>query len=669
MTHQPLSLQQEATHESTPGDRLKELAQISTELPQLVAKNPSAPSELLQELSNSGDVITRQNVVANPNTPTEVLLNLGSEFPEQLLNNPSFFLLWLENPNLLDEMPQTTLLSIFKQESVPISLLEWAVNHLDSQVQLVAEDDVFYRMDHRAAQQHSKVKLLALAVAMNAQTPKTLLEKLVHSQYGEVQEAARLHVNWSGEMTSGWDEAAREALRTTPFPHHRSEAHAPYLKNLAKRDLIPEFVLEELARHQDKDVRSLVAYLPNTPAKILEQLALDEDSFVRSDVAYKSHTPVKILEQLALDKDNHVRSAVAYNSHTPAKILEQLALDKDSYVRSTVAKNPNTPVKTLEQLALDKDSNVRSGVANNANTSLNLLAQLLEQLAQDKNDRVLEDVAKNSNTPVKVLEQLAQDKHHHAVCTYVAQNPNTPVKILEQLAQHGTHWILWAVGSNPNTPLKLLEQLAQLEDYYPREGVAKNPSTPLKLLEQLAQGEICVHESIANNPNTSVNLLEQLGQMKCKAARKGVGSNPNTPLKLLEQLAQEGDNEVRQGITSNPNIPIEFLERLLEQVAQDKNHSLREFVAKHPNTPVSLLLEVTLTFGSQDSTPSLSRFLVLLNSQTPAKALAKYYRSEIWLERYAFAQNPNTPTDTLKALAVDVNRIVRAAAKANLQHR
>jgi hypothetical protein len=157
--------------------------------------------------------------------------------------------------------------------------------------------------------------------------------------------------------------------------------------------------------------------------------------------------------------------------------------------------------------------------------------------------------------------------------------------------------------------------------------------------------------------------------MPCRNARKGVGSNPNTPFNLLEQLVQDGNNEVRQAIASNPNIPTEFLERLLEQVAQDENHILREFVAKHPNTPVSLLLEVTLTFGAQESTPVLSRFLVLLNSQTPAKVLAKYYRSEFWLERYAIAQNSNTPIDTLKALALDANRIVRAAAKANLASR
>jgi hypothetical protein len=72
---------------------------------------------------------------------------------------------------------------------------------------------------------------------------------------------------------------------------------------------------------------------------------------------------------------------------------------------------------------------------------------------------------------------------------------------------------------------------------------------------------------------------------------------------------------------------------------------------------------------AQDSPPSLSRFLVLLQPQTSTKALAENICSEVWLERYAIAQNSNTPTDTLKALAKDANCIVRAAAKANLASR
>lgn len=91
---------QEAASESTSCDRLFELALACTDLARLVA-NHSAPPELLHELGDSRDLRTRENVATNPNTPTEILLNLGAEFPEQLLGNPVFFLLLLENLNLV----------------------------------------------------------------------------------------------------------------------------------------------------------------------------------------------------------------------------------------------------------------------------------------------------------------------------------------------------------------------------------------------------------------------------------------------------------------------------------------------------------------------------------------------------------------------------------------
>lgn len=70
------SLEQEAVDEGTSGDRLRELAKISIELARLVANNPSAPSELLQNLVNTKDIFTLQNIAANLNTPPEVLAGL-----------------------------------------------------------------------------------------------------------------------------------------------------------------------------------------------------------------------------------------------------------------------------------------------------------------------------------------------------------------------------------------------------------------------------------------------------------------------------------------------------------------------------------------------------------------------------------------------------------------
>ncbi len=56
------------------------LVKINTELAQVVASNVNAEPELLRDLAVSGDDATRQNVVSNPNTPTDVLWELGNDF-------------------------------------------------------------------------------------------------------------------------------------------------------------------------------------------------------------------------------------------------------------------------------------------------------------------------------------------------------------------------------------------------------------------------------------------------------------------------------------------------------------------------------------------------------------------------------------------------------------
>ena len=96
-----LKLKQEAENENTSGEVLTELAQISTSLARVVAKNPCATSEVLRSLSASDDTENRQNVAGNPNTPTQVLWQLGAKFRQALLDNPIFSVLFFDKPNLV----------------------------------------------------------------------------------------------------------------------------------------------------------------------------------------------------------------------------------------------------------------------------------------------------------------------------------------------------------------------------------------------------------------------------------------------------------------------------------------------------------------------------------------------------------------------------------------
>ena len=96
MAKQP-SPKQEASSETTSAKRLKELAQ-DAKLASVVAKNPAAPPDLLAELADSDPKAPRKNAMGNPATPYETLMKFASQYPEQLLDNPVFDLLFLENP-------------------------------------------------------------------------------------------------------------------------------------------------------------------------------------------------------------------------------------------------------------------------------------------------------------------------------------------------------------------------------------------------------------------------------------------------------------------------------------------------------------------------------------------------------------------------------------------
>lgn len=74
---------------------------------------------VLDKLANSHDSRVRQYTAKNPNTAVETLLELGNEFPEEIITNPVFNLLLLENPQ--SEFVQ---ISLFRSTTTPLDVLE-----------------------------------------------------------------------------------------------------------------------------------------------------------------------------------------------------------------------------------------------------------------------------------------------------------------------------------------------------------------------------------------------------------------------------------------------------------------------------------------------------------------------------------------------------------------
>ncbi|MEO1185530.1 MAG: hypothetical protein AAFX46_12940, partial [Cyanobacteria bacterium J06636_27] len=114
-----------------------------------------------------------------------------------------------------------------------------------------------------------------------------------------------------------------------------------------------------------------------------------------------------------------------------------------------------------------------------------------------------------------------------------------------------------------------------------------------------------------------------------------VANNPNTSVNILEQLAILGklDNQIKQA-------------------------ALKALINRFPEKISKILADCITSF-----TPIFTRLLVFLHPSTPSEILAQNVYSSSWLERYAIAQNPNTPTEIRAILTRDGNRVVRAAAK------
>ncbi|MDY6783558.1 MAG: hypothetical protein SW833_13610 [Cyanobacteriota bacterium] len=128
-------------------------------------------------MSDRQDVLLLSALSKNPNTPAEILFELGAEFPQQLLDNPVFSLLPLEYPNLAEAIPEKTLRRLLRCDRVPRFLLEQALLKDNSFLRLIAGSrstpvDVLERLSNY---QGFDVRA---SVASNPKTPIYLLDKL-----------------------------------------------------------------------------------------------------------------------------------------------------------------------------------------------------------------------------------------------------------------------------------------------------------------------------------------------------------------------------------------------------------------------------------------------------------------------------------------------------------
>ncbi|PHJ53887.1 hypothetical protein VF14_35555 [Nostoc linckia z18] len=684
---------------------------------ELIAADSSTEPEILRELALFTDQKTRQAVASNPNTPPDVLLKLGAEFPSEFLSNLIFPLLLLENPNLVAEIPLPTLRSILRLENVPIYILEQAADKADLEVQL--------------------------ALVKNVQTSKGVLNRLAQSRHSQVVDAARLHITYAGELTQKYEEKITQVIQGIIAT---SQVHTTSFTVLAQICPIPEFIVEYWVKdshYRDRLCRK-IAYSTATFPSILQQLAYHPDGYTKVGAVQNPNTPVETLRQLAREQDLGLLKIITRNPNIPSDILESLSQNPDQTVRIQVAQHPNTPLAVVKELVNDTDMHVANAatevirekqgeyitqtVRKNPKTPAHVLEKLLQkdprtvcehpntppeillEFSQSVHREMRECVARNPNAPVSILENLADDESSN-VCREVARNPHTPIRllfkqlardacvngaiayqmstkkngqypekdsildilaeestspletILQRLAQDGGEAARIFLARRFDLPADLLAQLADATEEKVREAVAQNINAPASSLEKLAQApETKVREAVAQNPNTPITILEQLSNDKKYEVLVHIAQK-NLSSETLELLANSKSDQVREKAMLNPSLSKQAIERILcGEYATDFLKLNPDFLSRHPDS-----LTLTLNHYAQSQFP-LVNYIALQQPQISQDLLQEKSLAISWLERLAVAQNPAATQQIIIKLAQDSNQLVRATAKDRLQN-
>jgi len=677
------------------------------------AQDENTPPDILAELAKIDDHILGQRVTANPNTPTEVLFKLGENHPRELLNNPVFNLLFLEDIERVKQIPKKTLCSLLKQKDVPQFIIDQAGN--------------------------SQEKELQLLVANKLETSENVLNQLISSPHSEVVEAAQLHIKIFKDL---WDIHEEKIFNYTDKKIiESSQSTTGQLSLILWADCfaVPKFILEKFTLALM--LINFATLLPSTLKTLLELYSIDNfnNRLVREAIAKNPNTPTEILKELSQDRIATVRSSVAENPNTPTEILKKLSQDRFTIVRGSVAKNPNTSTEILKELC-----QVGRVAVENPKTPLEFLQQLAKSLVRSVGQVIKEipqiiKYIKEGPCMAPINPDFAQIAAKRILLKkseydYYVKNPlhisftgfnsrEISPKILTQLAHHADFNIRSNVARNVNTPLEILFKVL-VKDIEIRDCIsailsyqeikrgndAKDRKDKIQqiLTEKCTQSldtilqNLLPHcsnsgkEFLANHSDIPAKFLVNLAEESDSNIQKAVARHSNTPIDTLRELARrelarKRKKDVFQGLAKNPNIPDDILEQHWEQLlrpyilsdiifpAQKFEELITQSVLKHElyleilpvyikkHNPNFLRNNVDVRVTVLNDCASLYEgFFPLQQPEIYPEILEQKSHAVEWITRFAVAKNPKTPKETLQELANDCNQLVRAAAKHTL---
>ncbi|MGK7944665.1 MAG: HEAT repeat domain-containing protein [Microcystaceae cyanobacterium] len=189
-----LALEQEAQNEETSPERLAELALMNDALAYFVAQNINTSPETLTQLGTSNNEEIIRAIARNPNTPTNIVIELGSKFPDELAENPILDLWLLEDIHPLLSSNKFSHLFAVKTKT-PVSVLKILATHCNVYVRRKVASNLSTPVSLLEILATDSDKDVRSQVATNPNTPISLLEILATDSDKEVRYHVVSHQN------------------------------------------------------------------------------------------------------------------------------------------------------------------------------------------------------------------------------------------------------------------------------------------------------------------------------------------------------------------------------------------------------------------------------------------------------------------------------------------
>ena len=346
------------------------------------------------------------------------------------------------------------------------------------------------------------------------------------------------------------------------------------LRALVRREEVPLYLLQTLARHTDREVREgakhhvgMATSAPEAPPsgewrpalrEVLNELPAQRGRL--PELIELGIVPDWLLDTIAGTRDGKLRNAVLIASRRGSaspylqevgKLLRRAA--GESYTEWTHYDHTSKEYRyRFGQGELSAEQATRLAGGGLAWQTLAVKAAALPP----------EQVARLGRSP------------YPSVRASVAGHPNLPVAAAMALAAAGEPAVRQRLASNPATPPTLLASLARLADVLVRCRVARNPNTPPDVLARLASDPtLDVRRVVAGNRRTPLPALELLLADADPEIRKKVGAHSGCTETMYERLLTDADAEIREAVARRTGLPKRFIRAFLDDLVEDVRHA------------------------------------------------------------------------------------------------